>query len=41
MLSEELDADDITTTGRPDDVGIDMPGNAAGTEARLKRPGLL
>lgn len=40
-LPEDLDADDITTPGRADDEGIDMPGDAAGTEAWLKRLGLL
>lgn len=32
-LPEDLDPDDITTPGRSDDAGIDMPGNAAGTES--------
>lgn len=40
-LPEDLDADDITTPGRPDDAGIDMPGNADGTEAWLRRIGIL
>lgn len=31
-LPEDLDADDITRPGRPDDTGIDMPGNARGVE---------
>ena len=36
-LPEDLDPDDITTPGRADDTGIDMPGNASGTEAWLRR----
>lgn len=40
-LPEDLDADDITTPGRPDDDGIDMPGNANGVEAWLKRIGVI
>ena len=36
-LPEDLNADDITTPGRPDDAGIDMPDNANGTEAWLRR----
>lgn len=40
-LPEDLDADDITHPGRPDDAGIDMPGNARGVEAWLTRLGLL
>lgn len=40
-LPEDLDPDDITTPGRPDDDGIDMPGNANGTEAWLRRIGKL
>lgn len=40
-LPEDLDADDITTPGRPDDSGIDMPGSARGVEAWLRRLGLL
>lgn len=39
-LPEDLDADDITTPGRPDDSGIDMPGNANGVEGWLRRLGL-
>lgn len=39
-LPEDLDPDDITTPGRPDDDGIDMPGNANGTEAWLRRIGM-
>lgn len=39
-LPEDLDADDITRPGRPDDTGIDMPGNAAGVEGWLSRLGL-
>lgn len=41
VLSEDLDPDDITTPGRPDDADIDMPGNAAGTEAWLRRLGII
>ena len=40
-LPEDLDADDITTPGRPDDSGIDMPGRASGTEAWLRRIGII
>lgn len=40
-LPEDLDADDITSPGRPDDAGIDMPGNARGVEGWLTRLGLL
>lgn len=40
-LPEDLDADDITRPGRPDDAGIDMPGNANGVEGWLNRLGLL
>lgn len=40
-LPEDLDPDDITRPGRPDDAGIDMPGNAAGVEGWLTRLGLL
>lgn len=40
-LPEDLDADDITRPGRPDDAGIDMPGNAGGVEGWLTRLGLL
>lgn len=39
-LPVDLDPDDITRPGRPDDAGIDMPGNAAGVEGWLKRLGL-
>ena len=39
-LPEDLDPDDITTPGRPDDAGIDMPGSAGGVEAWLKRIGI-
>lgn len=38
---EDLDADDITTPGRPDDEGIDMPAGADGTEAWLRRIGVI
>lgn len=40
-LPEDLDADDITRPGRPDDDGIDMPGNAGGVEGWLTRLGLF
>lgn len=40
-LPEDLDPDDITTPGRADDAGIDMPGNASGTEAWLRRIGII
>ena len=40
-LPEDLDPEDITTPGRPDDAGIDMPGNANGPEAWLKRIGII
>lgn len=40
-LPEDLDPDDITTPGRPDDADIDMPGNARGTEAWLRRIGVM
>lgn len=40
-LPDDLDADDITRPGRPDDAGIDMPGNAGGVEGWLTRLGLL
>ncbi|WP_291581781.1 flavodoxin [Bacteroides sp.] len=36
-LPEDLQPDDITTPGPPDDAGIDMPGSANGTEAWLRR----
>ena len=39
-LPEDLDPDDITTPGRPDDAGIDMPRSAGGVEAWLKRIGI-
>lgn len=39
-LPEDLDADDITTPGRPDDAGIYMPGNAAGVEGWLSQLGI-
>lgn len=39
-LPEDLDPDDITRPGRPDDAGIDMPGNADGVEGWLSRLGL-
>lgn len=37
---EGLDPEDITRPGRPDDAGIDMPGNARGVEGWLERLGL-
>ena len=40
-LPEDLDPGDITTPGRADDEGIDMPGNAAGVKTWLKRIGML
>ena len=40
-LPEDLDSEDITTPGRPDDADIDMPGNANGTEAWLHRIGMI
>lgn len=40
-LPEDLDADDITRPGRPDDAGIDMPGNADGVEAWLRKINIL
>lgn len=40
-LPEDLNPDDITTPGPADDSGIDMPGDANGVEAWLKRLGLL
>lgn len=40
-LPEDLNPDDITTPGPDDDEGIDMPGNARGTEAWLKRIGAI
>ena len=40
-LPVDLDPDDITRPGRPDDAGIDMPGNARGVEGWLTRLGLL
>ena len=39
-LPEDLDADDITRPGRPDDAGIDMPGNARDVDGWLNRLGL-
>lgn len=38
-LPEDLDPDDITRPGRPDDAGIDMPGDADGVEGWLTRMG--
>ena len=38
---EDLDANDITTPGRPDDAGIDMPGSTNGTEGWLRRIGII
>lgn len=40
-LPEDLDPDDITTPGRLDDTGIEMPGNGNGTEAWLRKIGLI
>ena len=40
-LPKDLDSEDITVPGRPDDAGIDMPGNANGTEAWLRRIGMM
>lgn len=40
-LPEDLNPDDITTPGPADDAGIDMPGNANGTEAWLRRMGII
>jgi len=39
-LPEDLDAEDITTPGRPDDSGIDMPDGARDVKTWLKRLGL-
>lgn len=39
-LPEDLDAEDITRPGRPDDDGIDMPGDADGVGGWLTRLGL-
>lgn len=39
-LLEDLDPDDITRPGRPDDAGINMPGNARGVEGWLNRLGV-
>ncbi|MFR8607709.1 MAG: flavodoxin [Akkermansia muciniphila] len=36
-LPEDLDPGDITTPGRADDEGIDMPGSAAGVKTWLKK----
>lgn len=40
-LPEDLNPDDITAPGPADDAGIDMPGSASGTEAWLKRIGII
>lgn len=40
-LPEDLNPDDITTPGPADDTGIDMPGNANGTEDWLRRIGII
>lgn len=40
-LPEDLNPDDITTPGPADDAGIDMPGSANGTEAWLRRIGII
>lgn len=39
-LPEDLDPEDITRPGRPDDAGIEMPGNANGVERWLSRLGI-
>lgn len=40
-LPEDLNPNDITTPEPADDMGIDMPGNAGGTEAWLRRTGII
>ena len=40
-LPEDLNPDDITIPGPPDDAGIDMPSSANGTEAWLRRIGII
>ena len=40
-LPEDLNPDDITTPGPADDAGIDMPGDANGTETWLRRIGII
>ncbi len=40
-LPEDLNPEDITTPGSPDDAGIDMPGDADGVEEWLHRIGLI
>lgn len=40
-LPQDLNPDDITTPGPADDAGIDMPGSANGTEAWLRRIGII
>ena len=40
-LPEDLDPGDITTPGRADDEGIDMPGSAAGVKTWLKKINML
>ena len=40
-LPEDLKPDDITTPGPADDAGIDMPGDANGTETWLRRIGII
>ena len=40
-LPEDLNPGDITTPGQADDAGIDMPGNANGTENWLRRIGII
>ena len=40
-LPEDLNPDDITTPGPPDDAGIDMPGSVNGTEVWLRRIGII
>ena len=39
-LPEDLDPEDITRPGRPDDAGIEMPGNTSGVERWLSRLGI-
>ena len=40
-LPEDLNPDDSTTPGPADDAGIDMPGDANGTETWLRRIGII
>lgn len=41
VLPEDLDPDDITAPGRPDDAVIDMPAGARDTEGWLRRIGII